>query len=213
MNIQELIDDIAGQFNRELDHVFKEKVKTKVKIAYAEAIRQYVDKYGSVPNSIMSAINCLPTKVVDAAECCSVDIECEIVRTISKVPSSIRVRGLESSFSFVGTIDGKHSFGDIQPEELPFLLADRFVKKKIFYSYINNYIYIFNSKPKNIKVRGVFNNLDEVLKLNDCENDPAGCLQEMTIPEDFGIVIKSLVYNELRNVPFEQKEEEIKVQQ
>lgn len=211
MNIQEIVDSIAGQFNRELDHVFKEQVRTNIIIYRAEAIRQYIDKYGSIPDSLMSSINCIPTTNVDVSECCSVDIECTVTRTVNKIPSTIRTRGLESTFSYVGTIDGKKSYSDIQSEELPFLLADRFLKKKVFYSYVNGYIYIFNDKPKNIRVKGVFNNLDAILALNDCENDPAGCLQLMDIPEDFVSVIKSMVYAEMRNSTIETKDEEIKV--
>lgn len=213
MTIKEVVDSIAGQFNEELNHVFKEKVKTNVLIARAEAIRQYADKYNTLPSSLINAINCIPTKVVDAAECCSVEIDCEVIRTTNKVPSSIRVKGLDTSFTYVGAIDGKHPYSAIQPEELPFLLADRFTKKQAFYAYVNGYIYIFNKPSKNIKVRGIFNDPEEVYKLNDCDNGGTGCADILDIPTDLVNVIKSIVFAEMRNVPVNQDNEEVKTEE
>lgn len=211
MNIDEIKDGLAGRFNKELDHVFKEQLKTYIIIERAEEYRRYIDKYGTIPSSIIAQLNCVPTKTVDAAECCSLEIECNVIRTINTVPSTIRTRGSSSTFTFVGSVDGKKSFSYISPEELPFLLADRFLKNKPFYSYINNYIYIFNINAKNIKVRGVFNDPFKVVEQNDCDGDPAGCLQIVDIPTDFVSLIEERVLNKLRNKETETKEEEITV--
>jgi hypothetical protein len=213
MNIDEIVDSIAGNVGKELDHVFKQQVRTNVVLAWSEAIRQYIDKYQFVPSSLQTQINCIEMLQVDIAECCSISLGCKVSRTKEKIPTGIRTRALEAIYSFVGTINNSVSFGFIRPEQLQGLLEDRFTAKEKFYTYLNNYIYIFNSHPKNIRVRGVFNNIEEVFALNDCDNNDNdnACSQSINIPEDFGIIIKELVYKQLGSLINQAEEEEIKI--
>ncbi len=213
MQIEELIDSIAGEYNRELDHVFKEQIKTNILIARAEVIRQYIDKHRAFPSSLIMQINCLSTILVDIAECCTVDLDCDVLKSSVKIPSYIGLRNISDSFSYVGAINGKQPFGYIKPEELDFILADRFMKNKVFYSYINEYIYVFNrTNIKNIRIRGIFNDPYEIAKLNDCDGND-GCAELFNIPTDFISKIKSLVYAEMGNRNINTREEEVNLQE
>lgn len=215
MQIQEVIDSIAGQFGKELDHVFKEQIKTNILIARAEIIRRESDKKGSISSNFINQINCLSTIEVDISECCGLNLNCNVTKSFIKIPYPIRLKNNGSSFSFVGTIDGKKSFTYINPEEIDYILSDRFAKNQIFYSYINKYIYVFNSHPKNIRIRSAFNNPYEIYSLNDCDlnNSPAGCTEILNIPEDIITGIKSLVYAEMQSTPIELQEEEIELEE
>lgn len=213
MHIDEIVDSIAGQFERELDHVFKQQVRTNVVAGRAETIRQYIDRYNSYPSSLISQLNCLETTKVEISECCSVDLKCKVVRTKEKVPTPIRVRGLSSSWIFVGAVDNSIAYGYLtDPSDLQHILKDRFMKGKIFYAHINDYLYIFNDDPDEIRARAIFGDLDLVAKLNSCE-DSKDCDGLYNIPEDFVVIVKNFVYNEMRTTPVIPNEEEVKIQQ
>jgi hypothetical protein len=211
MQIDELVDVISWQFERGTDHVFKERVKFNVLSARAEAIRQYLDKYRSYPVSLISQLNCLETEKADIAECCSTKINCKVTKTVDIIPSPIRLKGLSSAYQYVGTIDNSKAFGYIDPNQLQYILADRFMpNNQIFYSYINGKIYIFNSHPTKIRVKGIFNNPYDINTLNDCDGSPE-CKGNLEIPDDFVTLIKDFVYKEMRNTPIIQQKEEIQL--
>ena len=216
MTIDELVDSVAGQFERELDHVFKQQVRTNVIIARAEAIRQYMDKHGATPSSFLNQINVAPTTVVDVAEWCDLDLECDIVRTENKIPEPIRIKGKNNSFTYVGEADNSNAYGFIlDPGDVEYILKDRWMSKcenftPVFYSYVNDYIYVINDNPEQIRVRGVFADVDAVLQANNCNGD--NCVDSiLTIPDDVSTVIKDLVYREMRGTPIIPSKEEIQV--
>lgn len=210
MTIEEIQYTIAGVYEKENDHVFLEQVQSMILAARAEAIRRHIDKYNNVPSAFLAQLNCELTEKVDISECCSTNIGCNVVKTVNKIPSSIRTGNVSAPFRFVGSIDNSLAFTFIEPSEIDFILSDRFVPKSLrFYSYINEHLYIFNGNAKNIRVRDIFNDPYKVIEYNDCNNDQ--CTTLLTIPDDFVVLIKDMVYRELNKTAIIPKKEEITI--
>lgn len=209
MQIEEIVDNIAAYFEKTTDHVFKKRVLSNVLAARAEIIRRYIDKYNSYPVSLISQVNCEETEKVDIAECCNSNLNCKITRTKNIIPSPIRKKGLSSAFIYVGTLNNNEAFGYIEPNQIDYILSDRFMpSNKMFYSYINGRIYIINGHPSKVRVRGIFNNPYLINTLNNC-NGSDECLGNLEIPDDFVVQIKDIVYKEMSRSSLLDSKEEI----
>ena len=212
MLISEITDNIAQHFGKSFDIPFKSRIKSEIISVRAEIIKQHFNKYGTYPESLVSQINSIATTSVDIGENNIVIIGKDIKRTTLKVPSPIRMSTSSNNFIFVGTIDGKRSFGYIEPESYEDLKEDRFQKRTIRYSYVNGYIYIYGSCPKNIRVRGIFADPYKVAELNGEVEE--GCPQSLNIPEDFVNLTERMVIDIVqRGFIKPDQEEVIKVQE
>lgn len=216
MHIDEIVDSIAGQFEKELDHVFKQQVRTNVISARAEAMRRYIDKHGNIPSSFLSQINFLNTVTVDVTEFCNEDYDIDIVRTEEKIPNPIRRAGKDNSFTYVGAVDNSKPYGFLLDDsDLNFILKDPFMTKcsvePVFFTYKNDYLYIINDAPEEVRVRGPFSDLDRVAELNDCSG--TGCGELYDVPNDLVFIIKALVYEEMRGTPIIPSNEEIEIKE
>jgi hypothetical protein len=195
----EEVDAIAGKYEKMFDFEFKSRIQTSFLNARAEIIRREINRIGYLPNSFLYQINCTPTVRVDIAECCSINLDCAVTRSRYKIPSPIRYKAGNTDFQYVGTIDGKKSFAFAMPEDLPFIVTDRWLKGAIRYTYINGYLYILNDNPKNIRVRAAFNNPFDFGEITDCEGN--NCIYEPIIEEDILYMVRQLVYQDL-NIPY-----------
>lgn len=212
MLISEIVDNIAQHFGRPFDIPFKSRIKSEVISIRAEIIKQHFNKYGTYPESLVTQIHSISTFSTDIGENNIVSIGKDIKRTVLKVPSPIRMSTSSNNFIYVGTIDGKRSFGYIEPESYEDLKEDRFQKRTIRYSYINGYIYIYGSCPKNIRVRGIFADPYKVAILNNETEE--SCPQSLEIPEDFVNLIEKMTIDIIqRGFIKPDQEEEIRVQE
>lgn len=212
MLLRVLADTIAGNFDRKLDKEFRRRVEELVIIERAELIRRNIDKYGFSSANLIQQVNCMETTKVDIAECCTVDLGCDITRTLDKVPQPIRIRNRSSNFLYVGTIDGKKSYSYSTIEEKGLLNSERFaLKDSATYDYINGYLYIYGDDPEHIRVKGIFNDPREVENLNDCVNPNEDCIENIEISGDLASNIINLVSDKLRGTRLEPEQEEIKL--
>lgn len=199
-------DTIAGNYGKPFDHEFKNRVQEIVISARVEAMRRYMDKEGFTDNFIHQ-IDCTPTQKVDIAECCNVDLECNITRTKFKMPKPIRTTKFLYDYQYVGSIDGMRPFGYIRPEQIPYMLKTRNLGKSIRWTRLNDYIYIFNGNPPQIRLRGAIANPFELVNLEDCSGN--NCIDDIDISDDITTVIYKLSY-ELLNIRVEETQLEQK---
>ncbi len=211
MLISEIQDNIAMHFQKSFDIPFKSRIKSEIVSARAEVIKQHFQKYGTYPESLVSQINSTPLRKVDEAETASYSLGSVVSRTTYAIPAPIRMSSRSSNFIYVGTVDGRRAFSYVEPENINDKIVDRFLKDRIWYSFINGYIYIYNSNPKNVRVRGIFSDPYQIAVLNGCKTD--NCPQDLDIPEDFVNLIERLVIDLLqRGQITPDKEEEIEVE-
>lgn len=208
MLLKDLADAIAGNYDKKNDLEFRRRVEDLIIVGRAELIRRNIDKYGTSSSNLIEQINCLPTTQVDIAECCTVTLGCTITRTVDKVPKPIRVRNRNSNFLYVGTIDGKKSYSQMDIEELEIMSSERFfITGSATYSYINEYLYIYGDKPQHIRVKAIFNDPRDVANLNDC--DGSDCVDNIEIDNDLANNIMLLIEDHLRRERIEPEKNKV----
>jgi hypothetical protein len=211
MLLKDIRDQIAGNLDRWEDTELRRRCEDLIISTRAKLIKQNVDKYNITPNNFIEQINCMPTTKVDISECCSVDLGCDVTRTLNKVPDPIRIRNRNSNFKYVGTIDSKTSYSFMSPKELEDFSTERFFNNVVAYNYINGYIYIYGDNPQNIRVQGVFGDPRDVANLNDCDNPNEDCVDNIDINDDLVSNIRLLVMDELNRDVVNESNKEVKL--
>lgn len=132
-------------------------------------IRRDLDRNYFLANDIQQDLGCLNLIEVDEAECCEIEVGCDILRTELKLPKPVRAKnGL--LITFVGSVDKKQKFDIILPERVPYISYSKYTSKIPRVYYMNGYIYIANSRDlTNINVRGVWANPEDVRRFQQCE--------------------------------------------
>ena len=96
-----------------------------------------------------------PLIKVDKADDCAFNLDCTILRTENKVPKPVRLKS-DVLFKFVGTPTG-NAFTYTEFEEIRYRLKTKYNSNIIIYSYINDYLYIYNAtKLKYAAIQAIF---------------------------------------------------------
>jgi len=203
-------EEIATIFNKQFDFAFLELLKSSIIGYRATILKQEFDKNGRFPRGSEDSL-CLPLVRVSPIECCvSEDIECEVVRTEDRVPSSIRTNIYSDPFMFVGTSNMEKAFTFSRVENVKSIIeGTKFIKDATYYDYYNGYIYVFNYPGRKLAVRDVFSNPLELLELINCDGKP--CKEEVYIDDDMKRLIKQFIIEEFRSVRQVPQQQEIKL--
>jgi len=197
--------EIAEALNKGYDIPFRRRMAESVIQVRATILKQQYDRDGRFPSGTEDSIT-LPMKDVPTSECLNEDIECEVFRTIDKIPRPIRKNRTTIPFAFVGSSNSEVSFIHIRPEEVrSFLEGNKFIKDSPLFAYYNDYIYTFNHSSSKITIRDVFADPRELLVLKGCDGNP--CKSNVDIDEDMKRLIKMMIFEEIRqfNRPPEDK--------
>ncbi len=136
---------------------------------------------------------------VDESEC-PVETECQVLRTIKKIPAPTRTN--DSIFDFLGSADKAISFGYATPEQYKILAKySKYTGGNPRYFYVNGYVYIYGDQSEEyINVRGLYLDPRE-LKDFKCAN--VACYtddDQYDIPDDLiNAMITDTLRVELRN--------------
>lgn len=158
-----------------MDDVDLRLIKSELHKQRALFIRNELNRARTVDPFIIQDLGCVEIEVVDRAECCDITIDCSILRTSLKVPSTIELHN--SITLWVNPIDKiEKSFSFIDYERAKFIKGHRFTSNQIFAFILNNYIYLISeddshSQISHISIRGVFENPEEAAKFNTCDGD------------------------------------------
>jgi len=111
---------------------------------------------------------------VDKADACDFELDCTtILRTKFKIPKPVRLKS-DSSFKFIGNVDGK-PFTQVEFEEMKYTCYNRFTSNEIRFTYINDYIYIFNNtKLKKLSLQYIIEDpysINNICTEDSCLND------------------------------------------
>ena len=159
--------NIASAVDKQNDDVFIKRLEFMVQYYRSLLIKRDVDSGRKIPQQFIQSLGCLETIEVDASECCSIEVGFTVRRTKEKIPNTLRLKS-GNYFNYVGTIDGMKPFDQASDGEIPYYRYSKYVSKKPFYVYKNEYIYIFNSKAEAINIKGIFENPEDVAAFNDC---------------------------------------------
>mgnify|MGYP003337230864 CR=1 FL=1 len=106
---------------------------------------------------------------VNSTDCCSTDLGCKILKTSIKIPRPIIVKDVPD-FNYVGGVDlnNERRIDYILPSEIEWFKYRKYTNKFPYYTYMNDYIYVFNILTlKKIKVRYSPSNPIELFEM-DC---------------------------------------------
>jgi hypothetical protein len=139
----------------------------------ALAIRNELNKNRSVDPNIIQDLGCVELELADRADCCEVELNCTILRTVLEIPNTIELHNdlllwvspidkLAWPFSFVETLERARWSGN-----------GRFNKQSIFAFLHNKRIYIISKDDTHamlefINIRGVFENPQEASRFTNC---------------------------------------------
>lgn len=196
-DIKVLVAELAEVFKRPLDYPFSVMLTTSAIGYRATILKQEYDKNGRYPLGSEDSI-ILPLIRVSAVECCcGEDLECQVSRTKTRVPSAVRGNFKPDPFLYVGVSNGSKPFTYSQPHMIESILTgSKFLRNDQFYSFYNGFLYTFNYEGNRVGVRDVFSNGLELLNARDCDGKP--CIDTIYIEDDMKRIIKKMIMEEFK---------------
>lgn len=189
-----LLSSMAGQpFSVPLQEQFKVVCNYKRSDYFQQVIQKYPEQ-----RKLFLKYFTVELEAVDEIECLE-DSDCTVLRTIKKIPKPIR--STYAMYDFVGTSDRQSGFTYITPDQLMWLnKGSKYTKDRPRWSYINEYVYIYNDDSiEQIAIGGIFPDQRQLheLKCGDeiCYTDD----DQYDIPDDIlNTMIQDILKNELR---------------
>lgn len=209
ISLNGIVDLVAAMAGRPFDVPLQEQLKSIVNYKRADWIQKVVDKHPEQRKYFLKDFSA-PLTQVDEAEC-PVDIGCNILRTISKIPLPTRTQ--ETLFDYVGDPDKFDAYTYTTPDQVYWMnnFGSRYTKDRPKYFYVNGYIYIYNDDSlENINVRGLW---PDQKQLNQFKCGTVACYtddDQYDIPDDIiNTMIQDILKNEFRIYMKEQYQDEI----
>lgn len=169
MTLNQLASNIALRLNDPYNHVLKEQIKDSYKSLRAKYISQSIEKHGIENNFILTYD--VDLEIVDKADHCNLNVGCNVAKTVNPIPNMLGYT-TDVPFNYVGTIDW-YGFIYCKPTEIRYRKYLEHLKEAILYHFTNNYIYVYNTKVKQIRIQAVFSDPAEVINLcssTECYN-------------------------------------------
>ncbi len=184
MILQKYIDSRALLLDNPNDYVLKESLKVDVIASRAKLIRDQFTNTHTFPQSAIVPLKCLDLEKVPSTDCCSIDLGCYILKSVNKIPRPINVKDT-LNFNFVGSVDFTSEWGWLKPEEVGRIKYRKWSSNDIYYTWLNDYIYVFNTLvPKAFSMRYPIANLIEAERIKNCHGESCISLEKTVEIED-----------------------------
>lgn len=176
MTEKQIVFSIWGKMRPNIadeDSLDQREISIEVHKQRALLIRNELNKNRTIDSNLIQDLGCVQLEVADRAECCDIDLDCDILRTSLLIPNAIELH--HSNPLWVGPLDKlDYPFSLIPLERAKWAGNGKHNSRSIF-AYLNNgRIYIF-SKDNNIQkmlkfinIRGVFENPSEAARFSNC---------------------------------------------
>lgn len=195
--LQGIVETIADGLGKSSDVAFKERIKFSVKYWRAFLIKRDLER-NAVDRQLFQTI-CLPLEYGATDVCCLVTTGCKGLKTISKLPKTVRTKG-PFMFSSITTPKYKEIYplDRVHWSKLPF---SRYAKLNLHYDLINGYLYIRNAvNLKYVLISAIWEDPEE---LPQCHSDEGGidCYAngDFPIPSDMvTTIIEGIIKSDLR---------------
>ena len=150
------------------EHISLRQIEFNVKYYRAMLLRRDFAKNGMVSRHSEQSLGCIELEKVNASQCCSLPIECDVVRTVVDIPRTIRYN-FTDAITHVADPSGIITIPTVDVLTVQFLPYDRFTKNTRKAYMIEDRMYIYNPGGMDtINIRGVFEDPEEIA-LFDCE--------------------------------------------
>lgn len=193
----------GGTLSDDFD-IDKRQVDYWINSQRALMVRNELNKYRSIDPDLVQDLGCIELEKIDRAECCDINIECDILRTNVEIPSFIEMYNREA-ITRVGSLDKiAKPYTYIPYERAPYVGSGRFNLKQIYAFRKNKRIYIvFNAKNykakmlQYINVQGVLENPLDAITFINCDGtncwtaDSQYPIKQWMIPYMENIILKN----------------------
>jgi len=150
------------------EHISLAQIDFNVKHYRALLIRRDFQKHNRITRHFEQDLGCLELTRVNASKCCGLPIECEVSRTVDKIPRTVRFNYMDA-LTNISDPSGLSTIPLVDSITVQFLPYDRFTKNDRKAYMIEDYLYIYNPDGMDtINVRGVFEDPEELAKF-DCD--------------------------------------------
>ena len=150
------------------EHISLRQIEFNVKYYRAMLLRRDFAKNGMVSRHSEQSLGCIELEKVNASQCCSLPIECDVVRTVVDIPRTVRYN-FTDAITHVADPSGIITIPTVDVLTVQFLPYDRFTKNTRKAYMIEDRMYIYNPGGMDtINIRGVFEDPEEIA-LFDCE--------------------------------------------
>lgn len=161
-------------------------------------INQSIQKRKDISDVWLQNITCLELTEVDKSECCEIETNCKVLRTVRKIPDTIETNG-DNMIIRVELPNGE-LISKTNSFESKYLAYEKYSKHNKRWYLKNNYIYIINAPYiDKINMVGIFESPEELISFVSCNgstcfsyNNEYPCSQKMA-EEITDIVIKKKV--------------------
>jgi hypothetical protein len=146
-----LSDDFIPSYNQ---------VAFMVKYVRAMLIRRDANENWDINPDYYQDLGCIKLIKVDKAECCEIDLDCDILRTEIKLPKPIRLKTKVAII--VNAVDKQTTLDVILPQRSPYIKYSKYTAAIPRVYYLNGYIYVPNTlELTNLNVRAIIENPEE----------------------------------------------------
>lgn len=136
----------------------------------AQLIAQSLNRRDDINDTWLQTIKCLEMEQVDAAECCTIESDCMILRSVKQIPDTI------DTYRDNWIVSVTTPLGDIIPKQNKFKARyqkyNSFISNKPGWYLQNNYLYITNNQLlKYVNVTGLFSDPAELENFVNCDDE------------------------------------------
>lgn len=168
-SLNELAASVLGKLDDPFNYELGEQIKFSFKYYRAFLLRREFERNGGKGMSSLRQSIDVNMQQVDKTDTCIVNVsDCLVLRTVNKVPTPIRGKRA-TDFYFVGSLLGK-PYTYVEPYEFNVITKNKYIKKTIYYTIINGYIYQLNgsTRQKYLRLESLFSDPSEVR--SDCSD-------------------------------------------
>jgi hypothetical protein len=142
-------------------------------VAQARAlfIRQELSARMSPADSWIQHLKCVDLELIDSSECCDVDLGCFILKSIKKIPGTIKRRDRNNILS-VESLDGEYSYSETTSFRRKYAQYNKYTATGKRWYLKNDHLYISGDKTTlGVTLSGIFEDPEEVREFKTCTGE------------------------------------------
>jgi hypothetical protein len=166
----------------------------------AMLLTQMMSRKMRVPSVCTEYLNCVYLEPVNASECCEVDLGVYVLKSINPVPTTVQ-RNNRDSILAVESLDGARSFSETTDTRRKWNKYNKYTSSNARWYLKNSYLYIScDILLDAVKVTGVFEDPQEVWKINQCTSTDHPQLSKCEYDWDFPFPISLSMAEQVTSV-------------
>lgn len=172
---QHLISDIRNIItsggNSDDVKVSNEQILYWINEVRSMLIAQALGKRDNISDAWVQTIGCLEMELVDKSECCDVETNCMVLKSVQQIPRTVET---DTANMIVGvyTIEGE-LIDEVSNQSSRYSKYNKFTKSKTGWYISNDYLYIINNTLLSmVSIAGIWEDPSDLEEFATCEGTP-----------------------------------------